>query len=55
MYEESTGSLPTDQPDFDRFFGTQGGGRACTHFAIDRNRFVHDLYLRQLKEAGGAR
>jgi three-Cys-motif partner protein len=58
MYEEINRFLAhRDQPaNFDQFFGDQRWRQGVQlRLASDRNRFLHDLYLRQLKEAGGAK
>jgi hypothetical protein len=58
MYEEVNRFLAhRDQPaNFDLFFGTQRWREGVQlQFASDRNRFLHDLYLCQLKEPGGAK
>jgi len=58
MYEEINRFVghPDQTANFDSFFGCgdwrEGIGLAG---ARDRNRFLHDLYLRQLKDAAGAR
>jgi hypothetical protein len=58
MYEEINRfiSHPDQVGNFDTFFGTEdwrdGVGLAGPR---ERNRFLHDLYMRQLKDAAGAR
>jgi three-Cys-motif partner protein len=58
MYEEINRFLshPQQPANFDQFFGTQDW-REGLRLSIpnDRNRFLHDLYLRQLRKAGTAR
>jgi len=58
MYEEINRFLGhRDQPaNFDQFFGTEKW-REGPQLGLpsDRNRFLHDLYLRQLKEVAGAK
>jgi three-Cys-motif partner protein len=58
MYEEINRFLAhRDQPaNFDQFFGTQRWREGVQlQFASDRNRFLQDLYIRQLKEPGSAK
>jgi hypothetical protein len=58
MYEEINRFLAhRDQlSNFDQFFGTQHWRRGVQlGSARDRNRFLHDLYLHQLKQAAGAK
>ena len=58
MYEEMNRflGLSNQERNFDEFFGTQDW---CQGIELSepgkRNRFLHDLYLRQLKQAAGAR
>jgi three-Cys-motif partner protein len=58
MYEEINRFLshPQQPENFDKFFGTQDW-RGCLELLMpnDRNRFLHNLYLRQLREAGKAK
>jgi len=55
MYEEINRFLshPSNLETFDQFFGTQRVARKGLQLLMpnDRNRFLHDLYLRQLREA----
>src|SRR5271168_4337055 len=58
MYEEINRFLGhQDQPpNFDQFFGTQKWREGVQlELPSDRNRFLHDLYLHQLKEAARAK
>ncbi|MCH7888676.1 MAG: three-Cys-motif partner protein TcmP [Proteobacteria bacterium] len=58
MYEEINRFIghPDQEKNFDAFFGTKEWGTAMTLAdPRSRNRFLHDLYLRQLREAAGAR
>jgi hypothetical protein len=58
MYEEINRFLGhRDQPaNFDQFFGTEKWREGLQlGLPSDRNRFLHDLYLRQLKEVAGAK
>ena len=56
MYEEMNRFLghPDQEANFDRFFGT-GEWREGIQIAHprERNRFLHDLYGRQLRDAAG--
>jgi three-Cys-motif partner protein len=58
MYEEINRFLshPQQPANFDQFFGTQDW-REGLNLSIphDRNRFLHDLYLRQLRSVGIAK
>jgi hypothetical protein len=58
MYEEMNRFLghPQQPANFDEFFGTRDW-RAALQLVIpnDRNRFLHDLYIRQLREVGTAK
>ena len=58
MYEEINRfiGLPDQDSNFDSFFGT-GDWRTGIRLAspTERNRFLHDLYLRQLKDAAHAK
>jgi three-Cys-motif partner protein len=58
MYEEINRfiGLPDQETNFDVFFGTRDW-RSGINLAkpAERNRFLHDLYLRQLKHAAGAK
>ena len=52
MYEEINRFLahPDQPPNFDQFFGTRQWRQGLQlRSASDRNRFLHDLYLGQLK------
>ncbi|HWX34125.1 MAG TPA: three-Cys-motif partner protein TcmP [Steroidobacteraceae bacterium] len=58
MYEEINRFLRhRDQPaNFDEFFGTEKWREGLKlGLSSDRNRFLHDIYLRQLKEVAGAK
>jgi hypothetical protein len=57
MYEEINRfiGLPDQEANFDIFFGTREWRSGINPAKpAERNRFLHDLYLRQLKEAAGA-
>lgn len=57
MYEEINRFLghPDQQPNFDSFFGTDEWREGLElHDPRSRNRFLHDLYYSQLREAAGA-
>lgn len=58
MYEEINRFLghPQQPANFDQFFGTQDWREALPlTIPNERNRFLHDLYLHQLRAAGTAR
>ena len=58
MYEEMNRflGLSNQERNFDEFFGTQDWRQGIELSEPGkRNRFLHDLYLRQLKQAAGAR
>ena len=58
MYEEINRfiSLPDQEANFDLFFGTREWRSGISLVSpAERNRFLHDLYIRQLKAAGRAK
>ncbi len=57
MYEEINRFIghPDQEANFDRFFGTKGWRKGInTRNSRERNRFLHDLYMKQLRERAGA-
>lgn len=57
MYEEINRFLghPDQEPNFDTFFGTDEWREGLQlHDSRSRNRFLHDLYYRQMRQSAGA-